>query len=170
MALRPFLGPWTLLSFLIVYTVGKAPWTSISYLHTGQHEHKITQTSMHRVWFKPTIPVFERWGLARGRVVAQAVNRRLFTAAAWVRAHVRSCGICGGESEIRAGFLRMLRIPLPLISPAPPHSSSSIIRDSYSRPNSSRHTKWTQSHSDRKKRKRKPESVRAGPAIEVSSF
>jgi hypothetical protein len=37
---------------------------------------------------------------------------------------VRSCGICGG---IGAGFLRVLRFPLPSIPPTVPHSSSSII-------------------------------------------
>jgi hypothetical protein len=30
------------------------------YLHTQQHKHKRTQTSVPRVGFEPTIPVFER--------------------------------------------------------------------------------------------------------------
>jgi hypothetical protein len=39
---------------------------------------------------------------------------------------VRSCGTCGGQSGIRAGFLRVLRFLLPiLILPTAPHSSSS---------------------------------------------
>jgi hypothetical protein len=42
---------------------------------------------------------------ADGRVRAQAVSRQLFNAAAWVRARVRSCGICGGQSGTGAGFL-----------------------------------------------------------------
>jgi hypothetical protein len=37
--------------------------------------------------------------------IAQAVSRWLPTAAARVRARVRSCGICGGQSGTRAGFL-----------------------------------------------------------------
>jgi hypothetical protein len=46
-----------------------------------------------------------------------------------------------------AGLLRVLLLPLPLlILPTAPHSSSSIIRRWYDRPNSGRRTKWTQSH------------------------
>jgi hypothetical protein len=47
---------------------------------------------------------------------------------------VRSCGICGGQSGTGAGFLAVLRFPLPiLIPPSAPHSSS-IIRGWYNRP------------------------------------
>jgi hypothetical protein len=68
------------------------------------------------------------------RAIAQAVNRRLPTAAARVRAQVRSCGICGGQSGTRAGFLRVLRFPQPIrIPPTTPHASS-IIRVWYYRP------------------------------------
>jgi trimethylamine:corrinoid methyltransferase-like protein len=36
-----------------------------------------------------------------------------------------SCGVCGGQSGARAGFLQVLRFPLPiLIPPAAPYSSS----------------------------------------------
>jgi hypothetical protein len=38
--------------------------------------------------------------------VAQAVSRRLPTAAARVCAQVRLCGICGGQSGAGAGFLK----------------------------------------------------------------
>jgi hypothetical protein len=63
-----------------------------------------------------------------GRAIAQAVSRRLPTAEARVRPQVRSCGICGRRSGSGAGFLRVLRFPLPvLIPPTAPHSS--IIRD-----------------------------------------
>jgi hypothetical protein len=81
-----------------------------------------------------------------GRVIAQAVSRRLPTVVARVRAQVRSCGIYGGQGSTGAGFLRVLRLPLPiLIPPTAPHSSS-IIRCWYNRPVSGRRTKWTQSH------------------------
>jgi hypothetical protein len=36
---------------------------------------------------------------------------------------VRLCGICGGQSGTAAGFLRVLRCPLPII--IPPNSPSS---------------------------------------------
>jgi hypothetical protein len=70
-----------------------------------------------------------------GRAIAQAVSRWLPTAAARVRARVWSCGICGGQSGARAGFLRVLRFPLPIfIPPISPQSPSSIIWGWYNRP------------------------------------
>jgi hypothetical protein len=72
------------------------------------------------------------------RAIAQAVSRRLLTAAARVRSQVRSCGICGGQNGAGASFLRVLLFPLPiLIPPTAPHSST-IIRLWYNRPNSGR--------------------------------
>jgi hypothetical protein len=80
-----------------------------------------------------------------GRAIAQADIRRLPTAAARVRAHVRSCRICGGQSDIEAGFLRVLPCPLSIfIPPNAPHSSS-IVRGGYNRAIIGRRTKWTQS-------------------------
>jgi hypothetical protein len=59
------------------------------------------------------------------RSIGQAVSRWSPTAAARVRAWVWSCGICGGLSSTGAGFLRILRFPLPiLIPPTAPHPSS----------------------------------------------
>jgi hypothetical protein len=83
-----------------------------------------------------------------GRAIVQAVSRRLPTAAAQVRAQVKSCG---GQSVAGAGFLQVVRFPLPiLIPPTAPHSSS-IIRGWYNRPNSGRRAKWTQSPHHKKK-------------------
>jgi hypothetical protein len=70
-----------------------------------------------------------------GRAIAQAVSRRLPTAAARVRAQVRSCGIRGERSGSGARFFRVLWFPLPiLLPPTATHSSSSIIRGWYNRP------------------------------------
>jgi hypothetical protein len=65
MALQPF-GPCSFFSFLIIYTVGRTPWTGdqpvarpLSAHRTTQTQNKRTQTSVLRVGFEPTIPVFE---------------------------------------------------------------------------------------------------------------
>jgi hypothetical protein len=54
-----------------------------------------------------------------GRAVAKAVRRWLPTAAARVRVQA-ACGVCGGQSGIGIGFLRVLRFPLPIIPPISP--------------------------------------------------
>jgi hypothetical protein len=44
-------------------------------------------------------------------------------------------GFCGGQSRAGAGFLRVLRFPLPVfITPISPQSQLSIIWDWYNRP------------------------------------
>jgi hypothetical protein len=60
-------GPWPLYQFLNLYTVGRAPWTGdqpaarpLPTHRTTQTQNKCTQTSMLRVGFETTIPVFER--------------------------------------------------------------------------------------------------------------
>jgi hypothetical protein len=73
--------------------------------------------------------------LLKGCAIAQAVSRWLPAAAARVQTRVYSCRICGGESNVGAGFLRVLRFPLPIfIPPISLQSSSPIIRGWYNRP------------------------------------
>jgi len=45
-----------------------------------------------------------------GRAMTQTASRRLLT----VEAHVIPCGIRGGQSDIVAGFLRVLRFPVSI--------------------------------------------------------
>jgi hypothetical protein len=58
-----------------------------------------------------------------GRAIAKAVSRWLPTAVARVQSRVWLSGICGGQSGVGAGFLRVLRFPLPIF--IPPNSPSS---------------------------------------------
>jgi hypothetical protein len=61
--------------------------------------------------------------LPAGRAIAEAVSRWLPTEAARVQSRVWSSGICGGHSGAGAGFLRVLRFPLPIfILPIAPQS------------------------------------------------
>jgi hypothetical protein len=108
---------------------------------TTQTQNKRTQTSMPRMEFEPTTPVFERaktvhtldlaatvTGIAEtsllGRAIVEAVSRWLLTAAAWVQSRIWSSGICGGQGGVGAGFLRVLRFPLAFIPPNSPSSQS----------------------------------------------
>jgi hypothetical protein len=59
------------------------------------------------------------FGRFLGRAAAQAVSRWLPTAAARVRIRA-AYGFCGGQSGTEAGFLRVLRFPLPIIPPISP--------------------------------------------------
>jgi hypothetical protein len=62
-----------------------------------------------------------------GRAIAQTFRRRLPTAAALFPSQITLYWICGGQIGAGAGFLRVLRFPLPVLIPAnAPHSS--IIR------------------------------------------
>jgi hypothetical protein len=66
MSLQPFVVPWPLFQFLNLYTVSRTPWTGSQPvakplpIHRTQTQNKLKQTSMPRVEFKPTTPVFER--------------------------------------------------------------------------------------------------------------
>jgi hypothetical protein len=91
---------------------------------------------MLRVGFEPMIQVFERTKTVHALHLAATVIGKvsntphfavswgpalntnlgplgLATAAARVRSRVWSSGICGGQSGAGAGFLRVLRFPLP---------------------------------------------------------
>jgi hypothetical protein len=68
-ALQPFVGPWPLFQFLNPTSIHsrRTHWTGdqpvvrpLPTHITTQTENKRTQTSMSRVGFEPTIPVFER--------------------------------------------------------------------------------------------------------------
>jgi hypothetical protein len=59
--------------------------------------------------------------MPKGPAVVQAVSRWFPTAVARVRVRA-ACGVFGGQSDIGAGFLRVLRFPLPIISPVSPSS------------------------------------------------
>jgi hypothetical protein len=60
----PFVGPWSLFSFLILCTVGKTPWTEdqsvarpLPIRRTTRTQNKHTQTSMPRVGFEAWMSV-----------------------------------------------------------------------------------------------------------------
>jgi hypothetical protein len=67
MALQAFVGPLSLCSFLILYTISRTPWTGdqpvatpLPTHRTTQTQNKRTQTSIPWLGFEPTIPAFER--------------------------------------------------------------------------------------------------------------
>jgi hypothetical protein len=69
--------------------------------------------------------------------LAQAVSRWLPTAAARVRIRA-ACGVCGGQSGTGAGFLRVLRFPLPNVS------IIIITQGWHNRPIGGHSAEWTQ--------------------------
>jgi hypothetical protein len=56
-----------------------------------------------------------------GRAVAEAVSRWLPTGASRVLVRA-ACGVCVGQNGTVAGFLRVLRFPLPILPPVSPSS------------------------------------------------
>jgi hypothetical protein len=84
----------------------------IKFLNTAGDRTKISQNIVQSLFFF-------NWNT--GRAVAQAVRRWLPPAAARVRVRA-ACGVCGGQSGTGAGFLRVLRFPLPIIPPISPSS------------------------------------------------
>jgi hypothetical protein len=81
MSLQPFVWPWSLFSFITLYTVGRNPWTADQPIAGSQPIHRITQTqnkhtqtSMPRVVFEPTFPAFEQAKTVHALDRAVAVN------------------------------------------------------------------------------------------------
>jgi hypothetical protein len=74
-----------------------------------------------------------------GRAIARAVSCLLPTLAAWVRAQLRSCGICSGLSSTGQVFAEYFDFPCQF-------SFHRLLRPHPHRPASGRRTKWTQSH------------------------
>jgi hypothetical protein len=135
MALQPFVGPCPLFQFLdLLYTVGRTPWMGdqpvtrpLPAHRTPQTQNKCTQTSMPQVGFESTIPAFEQTKTVQGRAIAQAVSRRLPTAAARVQTRVWSCVILWW-TQVALGqvFFRQLWFPLPIYIPSASPQSSSL--------------------------------------------
>jgi hypothetical protein len=94
----------------------------ISHVDTGNNHEIIRQESHQTDLYSKYIPPktsqpLTQMNMLEGRAIAQAVSRWLPTAPAQVRAPVWSSGICGGHSGAGAGFLRVLRFPLPIFIP-----------------------------------------------------
>jgi hypothetical protein len=60
------------------------------------------------------------------RAIGQAVSHWLPTEADRVQTRDQSCEICGGQSGTGAGFLRVLRFPLPIFIPSASPQSYSL--------------------------------------------
>jgi hypothetical protein len=82
----------------------------------------------YSVHFRPKLLYTEWTGIAVtlkiGRAIAEAVSCWLPTTAARVQSRVSSSGICDEQSGARAGFLQVLRFPLPFIPPNSPSLQS----------------------------------------------
>jgi hypothetical protein len=67
---------------------------------------------------------------------------------------IRPCMIFGWQSGTGAGFLRVLRLPMPVFISSIAPRSSSIIRGWYNMPNIGRRTKWILSHTPHQETKK----------------
>jgi hypothetical protein len=109
---QPF-GPWPLFQFLNLYKASRTPWSGdqpvarpLSTRRTTQTQNKCTQTSMPRVGFEPTIPVFEQEKTVHASDRAATViggykhsvrNARNYQ----VRLSVWECNLCWSVSFVR---------------------------------------------------------------------
>jgi hypothetical protein len=75
----------------------------------------ISTYSSFRHNMEATVALHAQATYATGKAIAEAVSRWLPTAAARVQSRVWSSGICGEKIGAGAGFLRVLRFPLPFI-------------------------------------------------------
>jgi hypothetical protein len=89
----------------------------------------------------------------RGRAITQAVSHRLPTAAARVRAQLRACGICGGQSGTGQVFSEYFGSSCQFSFHRLLHTHHPSSGAGNNRPVSGRRTKWTQSHPTPKKPK-----------------
>jgi hypothetical protein len=118
---------WTVKISDMTVLIGFAWLRTGSYEHCKQPSDYVNDRGKFLVW--ATISFSSRTVLQELKLRVRsslwpchAVSHWLPTAAAKIRAQVMSCGICGGQSGSRAGFLRVLRFPLPiLISPTASH-------------------------------------------------
>jgi hypothetical protein len=79
---------------------------------------------------------------------------------------------CGGRSDTGAGFLRVHRFLLTILTP-PNSPYASVIRGWYNRPVSGRRTRWTQAHPTTRNRKKKTTNFSPNDRLQIeecSSF
>jgi hypothetical protein len=81
------------------------PWR-VSFSISGELTWAMSLSLLH-----PSLLLQGTYQGSRSLTTAHEVSRRFPTAAF----RVRACGICGGQSGIGAGFLRVFRLPLPIL-------------------------------------------------------
>jgi hypothetical protein len=102
----PLLDPGCFVSFSILYEVGRTPWTGNQHVarplpthRSTQTQNKRTQTSMPKVRFEPTVPVFERaktvHALDQASTVIGPINKTIYNV---------NCLSFGGGSAYSALF------------------------------------------------------------------
>jgi hypothetical protein len=107
MALQPF-GPWPPFQFRNIHTVSRTPWTGdqpVARLLPAHRttQSKLTQTSVPRVRFEPTIPVFER-----AKTVHVTVTGSLSSTHAKFRLQMKASGQLQAPESTPAGDMGIL--------------------------------------------------------------